>query len=129
VKTIRVSREIHASPRTVWPLLAEFRHWPAWGPTVTAVASDADEVSPGVRGRVRTPVGIWLPFEITTVEVEKSWTWRVAGIRATGHRLDEVAADRCLVEFSVSFWLAPYGAVLALGLRRLQALAESVPRT
>ena len=110
---------------TVWPLLAEFRWWPSWGPTVRAVDADAASVAPGVRGRVQTPLRLWLPFEITRVEPERSWDWTVAGIRATGHQVTAVDPGRTLVDFTVSGWLAPYAVVLHAGLRRLKRLAET----
>ena len=117
--------EISAPSDVVWQLLAEFRHWPKWGPTVRAIDSDAARVAPGVRGRVQTPAGIWLPFVITAVEPGRSWDWRVAGIGATGHVVTSQGEAECRVEFTVSRWFFPYVFVLRAGLRRLKELAEA----
>lgn len=107
-------------------MLAEFRHWPAWGPTVRDVEADAPVVAPGVRGRVRTLLGLWLPFEITAAEPERSWEWRVAGVPATGHEISALGPGRTRVAFSVPALAAPYLLVLRLGLARLRRLAEAV---
>lgn len=128
MKPARASIEIAAPVNTVWPLLAEFRWWPSWGPTVRAVSAEATSVAPGARGRIQTPIGIWVPFEITNVEPERSWNWTVAGIRATGHHVTAVGSNRTRVDFTVSGWFAPYAVILHAGLRRLKELAE-MPRT
>jgi uncharacterized protein YndB with AHSA1/START domain len=122
---IRSSIDIDAPARDVWPYLAEFRHWPAWGPTVSAVEADADEVAPGVTGRVRTPVGVWLPFTITDVVPGRAWDWRVGGVPATGHVLTETGEATCRVEFTAPSVAAPYLPVLRAGLRRLDAIATA----
>lgn len=122
---MQTSIDIAANASTVWPLLAEFRHWPAWGPSVRAVEADVASVAPGVRGRVQTAIGLWLPFEIERCEDERFWDWRVAGVRATGHRLLPLDGQRSRVEFSVPTLFFPYALVLDRGLRRLAALAEA----
>jgi uncharacterized protein YndB with AHSA1/START domain len=124
MKHLRTSIEISAEPELVWRLLTEFEHWPTWGPSVRAVESDAPVVAPGVKGRVQTPLRFWVPFEITEVTPGRSWSWKVAGIPATGHEIREVATDGCRVTFSVSPLLMPYLLILRIGLRRLKRLAE-----
>ena len=91
---------------------------------VVAVESDADEVAVGATGRVKTIAGPWLPFVITEVERGHSWTWKVAGIPATGHRVSARGEARTLVEFTAPIAVAPYALVLNVGLRRLKRLAE-----
>ena len=125
MRRIRTAIDVAAPVDEVWPLLAEFRHWPEWGPTVRAVAAPTAAVAPGVRGRVLTPVRLWLPFEITEVEPLRSWDWRVAGVPATSHRITATAPSRCRVEFAVSALLAPYVLVLRRGLIELRRLAEA----
>ncbi|WP_139052894.1 hypothetical protein [Thiocapsa marina] len=44
----------------------------------------ADLISPGMRGRIQTRVGLWRPFEITLWEPENVWAWPVAAVKATG---------------------------------------------
>lgn len=121
---VRAAVEVEASASDVWPYVAEFRHWPTWGPTVTAVDSAADSVAAGVTGRVRTIAGVWLPFVITSAEPEQSWDWKVAGIAATGHRLVPLGPTRTRVEFTAPALAAPYVVVLRAGLRRLKHLVE-----
>lgn len=121
------SAEVDAPAADVWSLLARFDQWPAWGPSITAVEADADEVAPGVTGRVRTVVGVWLPFEITEVVPGRSWDWRVAGIPATGHRVDPIDALRSRVTFTTPWPTAPYVAVLTAAARRVRSLATRTP--
>ena len=125
MRQVQASIEIKRPCSVVWPLLAEFHHWPNWGPTVRAVRADKPAVEPGLQGVVQTPVGLWIPFEITTVSDHEYWDWKVAGVPATGHRVMSVGDSLTRVEFTVSGWLAPYWIVLNLGLRRLKALAET----
>ena len=120
----RAQIEIDAPADVVWSLIAEFRHWSTWGPSVRGVDVDADAVATGVRGRVQTAIGLWLPFEITDVEDERTWSWTVAGIPATGHRVVELTPGRSRVEFTAPWLLAPYVFVLRAALRKLKALAE-----
>jgi len=125
LRPVRASIEIEAPEGTVWQLLAEFRHWPTWGPTVRAVRANAAAVAPGVRGHVQTPVGLWLPFEITTVRNHEYWDWKVAGAAATGHQITPLGESLTRVDFKVSGWFAPYLGVLNAGLRRLKLAAET----
>ena len=53
------------------------------------------------------------------------WIWDVAGIGATGHRVDPLAGTRCRVEFTAPWIAAPYLAVLRISLQRLKTLAEA----
>jgi hypothetical protein len=66
--------------------------------------------------------GVWLPFSITTCE-EFRWTWSVARIPATGHRVDPLAADRCRAVFELSPLAVGYAPVCRTALRRLDRLA------
>ena len=121
----KASIEIAAPASRVWTLLAEFRYWPEWGPSVQAVDAETEAIAEGLRGRVQTAIGLWLPFEIDRCDPERFWDWKVAGVRATGHRLVPLTADRTRVEFTVSRLFLPYTWVLDRGLRRLARLAET----
>jgi hypothetical protein len=123
VKPVASEIEIEATADRVWSLLTEFRHWPAWGPSVRAVDSEAEAVGPGVKGRVQTPFGLWLPFEIQGYESQRYWDWSVAGVRATGHRVTPLSDVRTRVAFTAPRLFMPYKFVLARGLSRLQAIA------
>jgi len=117
--------DIGAPADGVWRLLTEFRAWPEWGPSVRGVESEAEAVAAGVTGRVRTALGVWLPFVIEEFEEERYWDWSVAGLRATGHRVSPLSADRTRVVFTVSRLYLPYVPVLAWGLHRLKRIAEA----
>ena len=121
---MEVSRLIAAPPSTLWALLARPEHWPEWGPSVRAVECDDVEIRVGTHGRVRTAVGAWLPFTITAVEAERGWDWQVAGLAATGHRLDAVDDHHTRVAFTMPAWALPYAVVCKLALRNLARLAE-----
>ncbi|MDJ0952768.1 MAG: SRPBCC family protein [Acidimicrobiia bacterium] len=123
MRRISSSIEIAASPDLVWPHIAQFDRWPAWGLSITAVESNADQVAPGVTGRVRTPVGFWLPFTIEDVTPESYWDWRVAGVRATGHHLEPTAIGT-RVRFTAPWIVAPYTVMMAASLRKLKREVE-----
>ncbi len=119
-----ISRHVATAPEVVWGLLTDLDAWPQWGPSVAGASVDADRLGLGVRGTVRTAVGISLPFEVTGFEEGRHWAWRVAGVPATGHRV-EPDADGCRVTFTVPWWAPGYLAVCAIALRRIDALATS----
>jgi len=123
-----VTAEIDAPSDRLWGLIANTSRWVDWGPSVLAVDPAAREVERGLRGRVRTRAGFWLPFEVTEVEPGRAWRWRVAGIPATGHRVEGLGPDRCRVVFEVPRWAAPYAVVCRMALRRLARLAAAGSR-
>ena len=95
-----------------------------WGTSIRRVESAADCVAPGVVGRVQTILGFWVPFEISDVVANDSWHWRVAGVSATGHFVSAIGPDRCRVQFTVAWALAPYLVVMRMSLGRLKRMAE-----
>ena len=76
----------------------------------------------GSIGRVRTAVRVWLRFEITEFAESRFWSWRVAGIPATGHRVKPIDAERCELSFEVPMLVAPYATVCAIALRRMERI-------
>jgi len=107
-----VSREYDASPAAAWRLLANTEHWPTWGPTVSAVRPPAEPIREGVTGEVQVLGGPWVPFEVTAVEGAagddvRRWTWSVARIPATGHRVERTDAG-CRVVFEVPLLAGGY---------------------
>ena len=80
-----VSRHIAAPAADVWELLIDVGRWHDWGPSVTGAELDSPGFRAGSTGRVRTVPGIRLPFTVTEVRAGRSWSWSVAGVRATGH--------------------------------------------
>ena len=125
MRHVATARDIAAPGDRVWSLLTEFEHWPSWGVSIRRVESAADRVATGVDGRVQTVAGFWLPFTIEDVTPGQFWTWEVAGIGATGHRLTPLGDGDCRAEFTAPWPAAPYLAVLRISLHRLKTLAES----
>ena len=77
----------------VWTLLTEVEHWPVWGPTVVASRLDGPgaRIGPGRTGAVRTPVGLWLRFEVTAYDdVARTWSWRVLRVAASVFLIGDV---------------------------------------
>lgn len=124
MRTFDVVRDLATSPAVAWGVFVDTRSWPAWGPSVSEVRCDPPRlVGVGQRGHLRGPVGPWLPFTITEFEDGHRWAWRVAGLPATGHRVEPTPTG-CRVVFEVPRLTAPYAAVCRVALRRIAELAE-----
>ncbi len=126
MRRIWVDRTIEAPADVVWRLLTTTQYWPAWGPSVRNAMLDGDEFGPGATGTVETVAGLTVRFEITTVVEGRHWSWNVAGIGATEHRVEPLDATRCRAGFGVPWVAAPYTAVCTIALRRLDALAIEI---
>jgi Polyketide cyclase / dehydrase and lipid transport len=122
--TLTATRFIRATPDEVWALISRTGSWPLWGPSVSAVEPVDETLSCGMRGRVRTPAGIWLPFHITGFDPPRSWAWSVLSIPATTHSV-EPAPGGSRISFSVPTPALPYLVVCRLALTRIAALLES----
>lgn len=121
---MKIARTVPASPEAVWDLLTDTVRWTEWGPSVRAVACVERYIRKGSRGWVGTPLGFRLPFVVTEWEEGRYWRWRVAGIRATGHRVEPRARNSCLVLFEVPLVAAPYLVVCKVALDRIAALCR-----
>ena len=122
-----VARDLDAPPAAAWGVLVDTRSWPAWGPSVREVRCDPPVLRvAGQRGSLRGPVGPWVPFTITELEPGHRWSWRVAGVGATGHRVEPTATG-CRVVFEVPRLAAPYALVCRLALARIAELVEDPP--
>lgn len=123
--TLAVGRDVAVAPSVAAEALRDTRTWPDWGPAIDAVESDDRYVTRGTAGRVRV-AGAWLPFRVTACNGRR-WEWRVAGIPATGHRVDSYAgeADRSRVVVEVPVVAAWYVPVCRRALDRFAALVES----
>lgn len=120
--TFSVSRRVAAPAEDVWALLTDTERWPAWGPSITGVEPAVGGLATGSRGKVRTVLGAALTYTVTAFEPGRYWSWSVAGIPATGHRV--IPQDGgCLVTFTVPWWAPAYLPVCALALRRIERLA------
>ena len=66
------------APSEVWDRYSAVRRWPEWSPQITGVDTDVDRIAQGVTGRVRAPLGVWLPFVVDEVDdASRQWTWSV----------------------------------------------------
>ena len=122
---MKVERVIEAPASRVWDVLARFAYWPEWGPSVREVRCGEDVVRVGLTGQVRTPLGVWIPFEITEVVPGCRWGWRVLGREATGHEVEPLGSGRCLLRFTMPSWALPYALVCEVALRRIDVIATS----
>jgi len=117
-----VSRRIAAPAEDVWRLLVDPEVWPRWGPTVVAAQIDGGFLRHGATGRVWTPVGVPLPFTITDFEPGRRWSWRVAGVPATGHGVEGDGAA-CRAWMGAPLWAPAYLPVLQIALKRIEEMA------
>jgi uncharacterized protein YndB with AHSA1/START domain len=122
-RPLAVERFIAAPPRAVWDLLVDVSAWPRWGPSVrrATLADQAPGLALRVRGDVWTAVGVRLPFVITEFDAGRRWTWKVAGVPATGHQVT-AAPGGCQVRFEVPWWAGAYLPVCSVALRRIERL-------
>jgi hypothetical protein len=125
--TLAVGRDVAVAPAVAARALRDTAGWPDWGPAIDAVKSDDRYVTRGTTGRVSVG-GAWVPFRVTACNGRR-WDWRVAGVPATGHRVDRYAGDsdrsRVVVEVpAVAAWYVP---VCRRALDRFAALVESEP--
>ena len=66
-------------PGEVWERYAVPARWPEWAPQITGVEVPVTRLAAGVRGRVRAPLGVVLPFVVETVdEAARRWSWTVS---------------------------------------------------
>jgi len=121
-----VHRSIQADAALVWDILTDTRRWPEWGPSVMAVDHEGAHIHASSAGRVQIPLGIWLPFRVTRFQPGRSWSWRVSGIPATGHRVEPGNPGECDLSFEVPVLAAPYLAVCREAARRIARIAEQM---
>jgi len=110
---------------SAWRVLTDLSLWSQWGPTVQgAELDDAGPLRLGSRGKVWTPVGVPLPFEITEFDEGSAWAWKVLGVSATRHVVT-AHSQGCRVSFGVPLWAPAYLPVCALALKRIENLARA----
>jgi hypothetical protein len=126
---LQVTATIAAPAAVAWRLLTDTHAWPQWGPSVRAVDTPARCISAGMRGRVQTTFGLWLPFEITDWAEGSRWSWSVAGVPATGHLVEANGPDSSRVTFTIPAWAPFYVPVCRAALRAVERLAtQAKPR-
>ena len=122
--TLAVGRDVDAGPEPTARTLRDTRRWPDWSPSVSGVESADRYVETGTTGRVCV-AGAWIPFRVTAA-TRLRWDWEVAGLPATGHRVERYsgAPDRCRAVIEVPLIAAPYVPVCRRALDRFAALVE-----
>jgi hypothetical protein len=119
---LEVARLVEAPAAEAWSLLVDPRRFVDWSPSVTAVETSSERLDAHSRGRVRLRFGPWLPFSVDHFEDGRSWSWKVAGLPATGHRVEPVGpcVSRVVVEVPLFAW--PYLFICGRALDRLARL-------
>lgn len=127
MRRITVSRTIETPAAAVWDVLVDTRRWSEWGSTVRSATVDGEghRIASGSTGSVTTVVGVTLPFRITDWVDGTSWRWNVAGLPATGHRVDALGERRCRVSMDVPWFAAPYAAILRSALANIERLTTA----
>lgn len=121
-RSLTFSRQFDAPAARVWQLITDTRAWSAWGPSVMAVDCRQRFIGAGCTGRILTPLGVWLPFTVTTFQPGLYWDWQVAGLAATGHCVEALGPERCRLSFTVPVWAWVYGPVCHWALMRIDRL-------
>lgn len=122
MKTQWTGRDIAAPADVMWKLLTDVDRWSDWGPSVRGATLSTSRFELGSTGTVRTVVGLDLPFEVTRYSEGRSWSWSVAGCRATDHVVEALGPDASRVAFGVPWVVTPYLAVCRVALQRLSQL-------
>jgi hypothetical protein len=125
-RRLAVSRVVDGPAADAWALLTDTARWPEWGPSVAAVDASAGVVAEGTTGRIRLAgLGVWVPFRVDSCTGDEGgrrrWTWTVARLPATGHRVDPLG-DQCRVTFEVPLLAAGYVPVCRRALDRIADL-------
>ncbi|GAX62564.1 hypothetical protein SCALIN_C35_0003 [Candidatus Scalindua japonica] len=121
---IEVYRDMHVSCETVWNVITDTKRWIEWGPSIIAVDCKDRYIRKGVRGRVQTALGLWVHYEITGFDEGRYWSWRIFGIHATGHRIEQQEGDKCRLIFEMPLFAAPYAVVCKTALKRIAQIVE-----
>lgn len=121
-RRLEASHVLAVPPEDAWDLLVDVRRWPEWSPIVDGVDATDARVRTGTTGRIRV-LGARLPFEVID-RTDRRWTWRVAGLSGTGHRVDALAENRCRVVFELSPTAVGYAPVCLRALERIESLLE-----
>ncbi len=119
-----VSRSFRRPCREIWKLLTDTTTWSQWGPSVAEVECSERFIRQGTEGKVKTAVGIWVPFVITQYEEGRFWSWKVAGIPATGHRIESQEDRSCRLTFTVPLLAAPYAYICKIALDRIAGMRD-----
>lgn len=132
-RRLLVSRSIDAPADIVWSILTDTERWPEWGPSIAAVDCPDRVIQEESRGYVETVgpgallpslpnSGLRVPFRVTSC-ADHRWTWRVAGVPATGHRVESLG-ENCRAAFEIPLPAAAYSPVCRRALVSIARLAR-----
>lgn len=121
-KRISVGKFYPVSPLIVWDLITDTSQWSRWGPTVKNVQLSERYIRIGSSGQVLTSLGVWLPFFIDEYEHASFWSWKVATVKATGHRVQASQNGGSNLWFEIPMIAAPYAVVCQMALGRIKNL-------
>lgn len=125
-KGLEVGLDTPAAPERLWAILTDTRQWPDWGPSIRAVASPTRYIGPESTGSVTvTGIGLHLAYRITAFDPGRRWCWRVAGLPATGHRVDPLPGGGGRVVFELPRWALAYIPICRAACRRIERLAAA----
>ncbi|ROQ89575.1 hypothetical protein EDC27_3112 [Desulfosoma caldarium] len=101
-----IGLRVQESAEVLWRIFTDTRWWPLWGPSVrrVQVRGSTVVVHQGLRGRVWTVLGFSVPFFVDQVGPGYFWSWRVGGIRATGHEVRPEGSGASWLAFTVPVW-------------------------
>ncbi|WP_222919216.1 SRPBCC family protein [Natrinema sp. SYSU A 869] len=119
-RRLEVSHVLSVPAADAWDVLVDTTQWPEWSPLVNGVEATDRRIRTDTTGRIRIP-GAWLPFRITACTTRR-WTWRVTGIPAAAHRVDDLGSDRCRIAFELPPHGTGYVPVCLRALENLEAL-------
>ncbi|KJK12958.1 hypothetical protein UB45_06720 [Terrabacter sp. 28] len=121
-----VSETGKATPADAWTRYENLDLWATWSPQVQEVIAATRRLTPGLTGLVVGPLGVRLPFEVTTVDAAAmAWSWHVRFglVHATlDHSVRPAPGGGCtsdLVIDAPAYAVLAYRPIAALALRRL----------
>ncbi|WP_394707175.1 hypothetical protein [uncultured Desulfobacter sp.] len=117
---------MEANSSDLWRIITDTSLWPEWGPSVLDVKCSDRFILYGSKGFVKTVMGFYLAFTITSLKKERAWTWAVGGIDATGHRIIPINDECCKLFFDMPIWAGPYSIICLVALIRIKKLVNSI---
>ncbi len=98
------SREIDASPQTVWKALADISNWKLWNAGVKSIQINGNFIT-GSHFSMELADGEVINSELIDVSAPRHFideTWVGETVIRVEHRIEVVSGDRCRVVYAVS---------------------------
>lgn len=91
----RVSVTGPAHPDVAWGRYADLRQWPRWAPQIRGVRAPGRRLRAGLRGTVRAPFGLRVPFRVDEVDAAaRTWSWTVTVLGMRVHMVHDLVPVR-----------------------------------